>query len=42
VLTVEASTSGCSGVVLESLVIVFESEGLALALAYVAGSSVVA
>jgi hypothetical protein len=41
VVAVEASASGSSGVVLESLVTVSETEGAALALASAAGSSVV-
>jgi hypothetical protein len=41
VVIVEASASGSSGVVLESLVAVSETEGTTLALASVAGSSVV-
>jgi hypothetical protein len=42
VLAAEASTSGSSGVVLESLVTISGTENATLALAYVAGSSVVA
>jgi hypothetical protein len=41
VLAAEASTSESFGVVLESLVTVPGTEGVILALAYVAGSSVV-
>jgi hypothetical protein len=41
VLATEASASGSSGVVLESLVVVSGTEGATLALASMAGSSVV-
>jgi hypothetical protein len=41
VLDAEASVPGSSGVVLESSVVALETEGAALALAFVAGSSVV-
>jgi hypothetical protein len=41
VVAVEAFASGSSGVVLESSVAVSDTEGVALALASVAGSSVV-
>jgi hypothetical protein len=41
VVVVEASASRSSGVVLESSVTASETEGAALALAFVAGSSVV-
>jgi hypothetical protein len=42
VLATEASVFGSSGIVLESLVIIPGTEGATLALASVAGSSVVA
>jgi hypothetical protein len=42
VLAAEASTSGRSGVVLESLVAVPGTEGAILALTFAAGSSIVA
>jgi hypothetical protein len=41
VVTVEASASGSSGVVLESSVAASKTEGMTLALAFAAGSSVV-
>jgi hypothetical protein len=41
VVAVEASASGSSDVVLKSLVVASETEGVTLALASVAGSSVV-
>jgi hypothetical protein len=41
VVVVEASASGSSGIVFESSVAVSEAEGMALALASAAGSSVV-
>jgi hypothetical protein len=41
VLDAKASVPGSSGAVLESLVVASETVGAALALAYVAGSSVV-
>jgi hypothetical protein len=42
VLAAKAYASGCSGIVLESSVIVPGTEGVTLALASTAGSSVVA
>jgi hypothetical protein len=42
VFVAKASASGSSGIVLETLVAVSKSEGVALALASAAGSSVVA